>query len=209
MYFHSWRCLLIVDLDLLKSILDLVMQLCYEAIVVQLFFLTMEIILSSCTLVFFCGLSGLLVLLSWSVRYFLGMYQIADLATPKVFALSDKFTLVFSLIMSSPTCINYLFWPNFESSSEQLPNASLTFGVGSRSLICWICHEIMKEQASPDHQPQWWAEHIILLEVINLNSLGINEFIFDKVFHFAKYHTLVVKYCTCKINIFLKYETEV
>lgn len=58
-------------------------------------FLTMEIILSSCTFVVFFGLSGLLVLLSRSVHsFFLRIYQIFDLPTPVFCFLSQSLILI-------------------------------------------------------------------------------------------------------------------
>lgn len=51
--------------------------------VVKLFFLTVEIIRSLCTLVVFCGPSGLLMLLSWIV--ILGFQPNDGLLAPSVF----------------------------------------------------------------------------------------------------------------------------
>ena len=52
-------------------------------------FFTRERILRSSTTVVFCGLTGLLVLMSSEVRsFFLRMFQTVDLATPNVFAIS-------------------------------------------------------------------------------------------------------------------------
>lgn len=72
---------------LLECVLDLVRRC--EAVFSQ----TWKKILSSSTLVVFCGLRGLSVLLSWPVHsFFWGMNQNVKLATPKAFAIMLLFS---------------------------------------------------------------------------------------------------------------------
>lgn len=111
----------------------------------MLFFLTVEIILSSCTLVAFCGLSGLLVFLSSSFFLIAQHCSFGKMS-------SDMFILFFSLVMVSFTCtVISLDFPNMESSSEWLQNAFITIRINSRCLICLICDEIITS-----HESVYW-----------------------------------------------------
>lgn len=76
-------------------------------LVVNEFFLTKERIQHSSTLIVFCGLLGLSVLLSRLVHSFLlRMYPIVFGHSWSFCSLSDSFIVFFSLMMSSSSCIN-------------------------------------------------------------------------------------------------------
>ncbi len=96
----------------------------------------------------FSVLPGLLVLVSWPVHFhfFLRMY--------------------FRFGHSQRSCLSESFdfsgwWPSLaltsigayaESSKNQLPNANSTFGNSSKQFIYWICHKIMRGQATTGHK---------------------------------------------------------
>ena len=87
LYWHSWRRLLTIDFEN-DTPTSCRMSLTWLDVVKQFFFTT-KLFLQSSTLVVFNNRPCLFVLLSSPVHsFFLMMYQIADLATPKVCAIS-------------------------------------------------------------------------------------------------------------------------
>lgn len=130
---HSSRHLLIVDFDTDAPTSSRVfLNSCFFT----LFFFTKERILPPSTFGVFCGLPGLLMLPSSPVHsFFFRMYQIVDLATPKVFPISlrDLFSF-FSAMMASFTGIDISL--DFMSiiPVTQLQNGNLMWQRQSRSL---------------------------------------------------------------------------
>lgn len=69
-YLHSWCCGFIIDFDNDMTSSLRVFSVCLDLVVKMLLFLTMEIILWASTLVVFCDLLCILVMLSWPVLSF-------------------------------------------------------------------------------------------------------------------------------------------
>lgn len=116
--------------------------------VAQRFYITIERILPSSTLVVFCGLLGALKLQSLPEDFFfLGMYQIVDLTSPNVFA----FSLISGLFCfwRQLLCLLHLyqrlFWTRSENFTEQQSNKGSALGNDSRPFICLTFLEIPRE----------------------------------------------------------------
>lgn len=84
------------------------------------------------------------------------------------FSLSDRFILIFQLNDIILNLHRHLFGFHIETSTEQLPNASSALGINSRSFVCLICLEIMREQAALGQEA---ACHPITFETFELTML--------------------------------------
>lgn len=64
----------------------------------------------------------------------------------------------------------HLFGFHIETSTEQLPNVSSALGINSRSFVCLICLEVMREQAALGKEA---ACHPIAFELKMLRSVSL------------------------------------
>lgn len=84
------------------------------------------------------------------------------------FSLLDRFILIFQLNDIILNLHRHLFGFHIEISTEQLPNVSSALGINSRSFVCLICLEIMREQAPLGQEA---ACHPITFETFELKML--------------------------------------
>lgn len=115
--------------------------------------ITKESILWSSTLAVFHSLPGL-------------MYCLLKNGADCRFSLSDRFILIFQLNDIILNLHRHLFGFHIETSTE--PNASSALGINSRSFVCLICLEIMREQAALGQEA---ACHPITFETFELKML--------------------------------------